>query len=220
MNLVQVKTKFFEEFGPFFKQIGFKTNKGDFSANNKDSGQIGSIYFLTYSGPYGPELEPKVCVKNNTIHKICEQNNVYLNYTAFIDLFTLYYIANGKKPNRYKSENRFVIESEEDILFFFKRYKKMLPYALDYIKKYSDIKEIDKLYNDDPFNEHNPNCSGRNTHYIIGLISSFLCNHNYEQIKGIYSELIKKTNEDAIADFQTIVDFLEKTKKELVLNTM
>ena len=83
-----------------------------------------------------------------------------------------------------------------------------------------DIKEIDKLYNDDPFNEHNPNCSGRNTHYIIGLISSFLCNHNYEQIKGIYSELIKKTNEDAIADFQTIVDFLEKTKKELVLNTM
>ena len=57
------------------------------------------------------------------------------------------------------------------------------------------------MYNINPLYEYNPNCSGMDTHCIIGLIASKLNNNNYAYIRELYSNTVKCR------------DFLESTKR-------
>ena len=48
-----------------------------------------------------------------------------------------------------------------------------------------------ELENYNPF-DYNPNCSGLNTHCIIGLISAKLSkNENYDKLEKIYSKIVE-----------------------------
>lgn len=76
----------------------------------------------------------------------------------------------------------------------------MLDNAVNYINTNSCIESIDKMYNTNPLYEYNPNCSGMDTHCIIGLIAAKLNNNNYSHIRDIYSNKVE------------CCDFLESTK--------
>ena len=77
----------------------------------------------------------------------------------------------------------------------------MLDNAINYINTNSCVESIDKIYNTNPQYEYNPNCSGMDTHCIIGLIASKLNNNNYTHIRELYSNTMKRR------------DFLESTKR-------
>ena len=84
-------------------------------------------------------------------------------------------------------------------------------YGLNYIEKYSNIKSIDALYNENPL-AYNPNCSGLNTHCIIGLISAKLSkNINYDKLEEIYSKIVRENdfNEIDKVAFEKIKKYLK-----------
>lgn len=95
-----------------------------------------------------------------------------------------------------------------------KRIEELLPYAVDYIDRYSDIEAIDRLYNTFPINFRNPNCSSSISNSVIGLISAKLShNPRYDKIKETYTAIIKKEcyYEETRQSFFRIIDYLDNT---------
>ena len=91
------------------------------------------------------------------------------------------YDENTRWKTQYNQKDRFKIFSLNDIdKIINKTLNLIYKYGLNYIEKYSNIKSIDNLYNKNPF-DYNLNCSGLNTHCIIGLIlAKLLKNKNYD----------------------------------------
>lgn len=88
----------------------------------------------------------------------------------------------------------------------------MLNNAIDYIKSNSSVESIDKMYNTNPLDEYNPNCSGMDTHCIIGLIAAKLSNNNYLHVREIYSNKVECCDffESTKHSFFAIRDFLDE----------
>ena len=121
-----------------------------------------------------------------------------MNYTAFINLLFLEkYLKNKYNEDtrwkmQYNQKDRLKIFSLNDIDKSVDTILNLIyKYGLNYIEKYSNIKSIDALYNENPL-AYNPNCSGLNTHCIIGLISAKLSkNEYYDKLEKIYSKIVE-----------------------------
>lgn len=147
-----------------------------------------------------------------------------MNYTAFINLLFLEkyeknkYDENTRWKMQYNQKDRFKIFSLKDIdKAIDKTLNLIYKYGLNYIEKYSNIKSIDNLYNKNPF-DYNPNCSGLNTHSIIGLISAKLSkNINYDNLEEIYSKIVRENdfNEIDKVAFEKIKKYLKHFNNEI-----
>ena len=197
MKLIEVKNNFLLGFEEFAKERKFKIVKKDFEIKKSAKEYTCAFQFDYNYWQDEIHLFPFVAIKINQIHKICKINGYDLNYTAFINLLFLekYF------KNKYKEDTRWKMQyNQKDRLKIFslkdidkasdKTLNLIYKYGLNYIEKYSNIKSIDALYNKNPF-DYNPNCSGLNTHCIIGLISAKLSkNENYDKLEKIYSKIV------------------------------
>lgn len=152
------------------------------------------------------QIQPYVEIKIDAIHNICEKHGFNLNYTAFINLFVLESVLNNtytcdtQWKLQINQKERFSVHSIQDIGKTIEQLIPMLDNAVNYINSNSCVESIDRMYNTDPLYEYNPNCSGMDTHCIIGLIAAKLNNNNYSHIREIYSNKVE------------CCDFLESTK--------
>ncbi len=206
MNLGEVKNELIVRLTPFASTNGFKINKGQFLMNKKTLMGSASISFEHLSGLDNIQIQPYVEIKIDAIHNICEKNGFNLNYTAFINLFVLESVLNNtytfdtQWKLQINQKERFSVHSIQDIGKIINRLIPMLDNAVNYINTNSCVESIDKMYNTNPLYEYNPNCSGMDTHCIIGLIAAKLSNNNYSHIREIYSNKVD------------CCDFLESTK--------
>ena len=197
MKLTEVKNNFLLGFEEFAKERKFKIVKKDFEIKKSAKEYTCAFQFDYNYWQDEIHLFPFVTIKINQIHDACKINGYDLNYTAFINLLFLekyfknQYNEDTRWKMQYNQKDRFKIFSLRDIdkavdITLNLIYK----YGLNYIEKYSNIKSIDNLYNENPL-DYNPNCSGLNTHCIIGLISAKLSkNTNYPKLEKIYSKIV------------------------------
>ena len=206
MKLREVKNDLLVGLTPFASTNGFKINKGQFLMNKKTLMGSASISFEHLSGVDNIQIQPYVEIKIDAIHNICEKHGFNLNYTAFINLFVLESVLNNtytcdtQWKLQINQKERFSVHSIQDIGKIINRLIPMLDNAVNYINTNSCVESIDRRYNTDPLYEYNPNCSGMDTHCIIGLIAAKLNNNNYSHIREIYSNKVD------------CCDFLESTK--------
>lgn len=206
MKLGEVKNELLDRLTPFASTNGFKINKGQFLMNKKTLMGSASISFEHLSGLDNIQIQPYVEIKIDAIHNICEKHGFNLNYTAFINLFVLESVLNNtytcdtQWKLQINQKERFSVHSLQDIGKIINRLIPMLDNAVNYINSNSCVESIDRMYNTDPLYEYNPNCSGMDTHCIIGLIAAKLNNNNYSHIREIYSNKVD------------CCDFLESTK--------
>ena len=206
MNLSKIKDEIFVRLTPFASANGLKINKGQFLMKKTTSLGSATISFEHLSGMDNIQIQPYVEIKIDAIHNICEEHRFHLNYTAFINLFVLEYVLHNtytcdtQWKLQINQEERFSVHSIHEVGKIVKQLTPMLDNAINYINSNSSIDSIDKMYNTNPLDEYNPNCSGMDTHCIIGLIAAKLSNNNYFHIRDIYSNKVK------------CCDFLESTK--------
>ena len=218
MKLTEVKNNFLLGFEEFAKEQNFKIVKKDFEIK-KSAKEYACAFQFDYN--YWQDeihLFPFVTIKINQIHDICKINGYDLNYTAFINLLFLEKYAKNKYDEnthwkmQYNQKDRFKIFSLNDIdKIIDKTLNLIYKYGLNYIEKYSNIKSIDALYNENPL-AYNPNCFGLNTHCIIGLISAKLSkNENYDKLEEIYSKIVRENdfNEIDKVAFEKIKNYLK-----------
>lgn len=220
MKLGEVKNELLDRLTPFASTNGFKINKGQFLMNKKTLMGSASISFEHLSGLDNIQIQPYVEIKIDAIHNICEKHGFNLNYTAFINLFVLESVLNNtytcdtQWKLQINQKERFSVHSIQDIGKIINRLIPMLDNAVNYINSNSCVESIDKMYNTDPLYEYNPNCSGMDTHCIIGLIAAKLNNNNYSHIREIYSnkvdccDFLESTKHSyfAIRDFLDVID--------------
>ena len=187
MKLIEVKNNFLLGFEEFAKERKFKIVKKDFEIKKSAKEYTCAFQFDYNYWQDEIHLFPFVAIKINQIHDACKINDYDLNYTAFINILFLEkyaknkYDENTRWKTQYNQKDRFKIFSLNDIdKIINKTLNLIYKYGLNYIEKYSNIKSIDNLYNKNPF-DYNLNCSGLNTHCIIGLIlAKLLKNKNYD----------------------------------------
>jgi hypothetical protein len=218
MKLGEVKNELLDRLTPFASTNGFKINKGQFLMNKKTLMGSASISFEHLSGLDNIQIQPYVEIKIDAIHNICEKHGFNLNYTAFINLFVLESVLNNtytcdtQWKLQINQKERFSVHSIQDIGKIINRLIPMLDNAVNYINSNSCVESIDRMYNTDPLYEYNPNCSGMDTHCIIGLIAAKLNNNNYSHIREIYSNKVECCDflESAKHSFFAIRDFLDE----------
>ena len=218
MKLTEVKNNFLLGFEEFAKEQNFKIVKKDFEIKKSEKEYTFAFQFDYNYWQDEIHLFPFVAIKINQIHDICKINDYDLNYTAFINLLFLEkYFKNKYNEDtcwkmQYNQKDRFKIFSLNDIdKIIDKTLNLIYKYGLNYIEKYSNIKSIDALYNENPL-AYNPNCSGLNTHSIIGLISAKLSkNINYDNLEEIYSKIVRENdfNEIDKVAFEKIKNYLK-----------
>lgn len=218
MKLIEVKNNFLLGFEEFAKERKFKIVKKDFAIKKITKEYICAFDFTYNYWQDEIHLFPFVTIKINQIHDICKINGYDLNYTAFINLLFLEKYEKNKYDEdtcwkmQYNQKYRFKIFSLNDIdKIIDKTLNLIYKYGLNYIEKYSNIKSIDALYNENPL-AYNPNCSGLNTHSIIGLISAKLStNINYDKLEKIYSKIVIENdfNEIDKVAFEKIKNYLK-----------
>lgn len=244
MKIKDIKEIVLSGLKPFADEHGFKINKGRFSLISKSKNPISIIEFLYISWGFSVELTPLVEIKIQAIHDICEQNGFHLNYTAYIRLFILKEIHKhgwhkGLRNQMQidKTDSLAITDYKEEFEYFREEHPKakdqivctehdgwiercndrimeLMPYALDYIEKYSTIEAIDRLYNTLPINRYDPNCSSIVHHCMIGIISAKLAhNPQYDELKQIYYSIMEKDNilEEYKQTFLKIIDYLDST---------
>ena len=197
MKLTEVKNNFLLGFEEFAKEIKFKIVKKDFEIKKSTKEYTCAFQFDYNYWQDEIHLFPFVTIKINRIHDACKINGYDLNYTAFINLLFLEkyfknkYNEDTRWKMQYNQKDRFKIFSLKDIDKAVDTTLNLIyKYGLNYIEKYSNIKSIDDLYNENPL-AYNPNCSGLNTYCIIGLISAKLSkNTNYPKLEKIYSKIV------------------------------
>ena len=218
MKLTEVKNNFLLGFEEFAKEQNFKIVKKDFEIKKYEKEYTFAFQFDYNYWQDEIHLFPFVAIKLNQIHDICKINGYDLNYTAFINLLFLEkYFKNKYNEDtcwkmQYNQKDRLKIFSLNDIdKIIDKTLNLIYKYGLNYIEKYSNIKSIDALYNENPL-AYNPNCSGLNTHSIIGLISAKLSkNINYDNLEEIYSKIVRENdfNEIDKVAFEKIKNYLK-----------
>lgn len=208
MKISTIKKHILTTLEPFAKENGYKVVRSKFILTTTKDNFIKQFAF-EYN-VQGDEIHifPYVQLKSLVIHDICEINNFHLNYTAFINLFLLERIDKGTftEDTRWKlqlqQKDRFVIRNEADLDTVEFKIQDMMSLGLNYLNTNSNMDSINRMYNDNPFDKYNPNCSGMDTHCIIGIISSKLSkNENYDGIKKAYQHIIMTQ------------DFLPETKE-------
>ena len=224
MKLIEVKNNILLGLDKFAKENQFKIVKKDFAIKKNTKEYICAFDFTYNYWQDEIHLFPFATIKINQIHNICKINGYDLNYTAFINLLFLEKYAKNKYDEnthwkmQYNQKDRFKIFSLNDIdKIIDKTLNLIYKYGLNYIKKYSNIKSIDNLYNKNPF-DYNPNCSGLNTHCIIGLISAKLSkNENYDKLEKIYSKIVEDNDFNDIdkVAFDKIKKYLKKLRIKL-----
>lgn len=113
----------------------------------------------------------------------------------------------------FAKDKSFLVSEDGWLEHAVKRIEVMLPYAVDYIKKFNTIEAIDKLYNSLPI-ERNPNCSGIFTHCVIGIISAKLAhNPQYDKVKEAYLSILTDLGplRELKPVFLRIVDYLDNS---------
>lgn len=218
MKLTEVKNNFLLGFEEFAKEQNFKIVKKDFEIKKFEKEYTCAFQFDYNYWQDEIHLFPFVAIKINQIHDICKINGYDLNYTAFINLLFLEKYAKNKYDEntrwkmQYNQKDRFKIFNLKDIdKSVYTTLNLIYKYGLNYIEKYSNIKSIDALYNENPL-AYNPNCSGLNTHSIIGLISAKLSkNINYDNLEEIYSKIVRENdfNEIDKVAFEKIKNYLK-----------
>ncbi len=218
MKLAEVKNNFLLGFEEFAKEYNFKIVKKDFEIKKSEKEYTCAFQFDYNYWQDEIHLFPFVAIKINQIHDICKINDYDLNYTAFINLLFLEkyfknkYNEDTRWKMQYNQKDRFKIFSLKDIDKSVSATLNLIyKYGLNYIEKYSNIKSIDALYNENPL-AYNPNCSGLNTHCIIGLISAKLSkNINYYKLEEIYSKIVRENdfNEIDKVAFEKIKKYLK-----------
>ena len=164
MKLTEVKNNFLLGFEEFAKEQNFKIVKKDFEIKKFEKEYTCAFQFDYNYWQDEIRLFPFVAIKINQIHDICKINDYDLNYTAFINLLFLEKYFNNKYNEdtcwkmQYNQKDRFKIFSLKDIdKAIDKTLNLIYKYGLNYIEKYSNIKSIDALYNENPL-AYNPNC--------------------------------------------------------------
>ena len=197
MKLSDVKQIVLTELTPFAEQHGLEVKKDDFGLFSK-KGQNPSVDLsFTYNTcGFEVKLFPWVDINFKEISEICEACGFNLNYAAYINLLVLEEIhKHGWNRNMtYKLFDSHItlIDGEEGIDKFRETMNRLCPLALEYIKRYSTIEAVDKLYNQPPFDEYNPNCSSLTHRCFIGLIAAKLVNNpEYDHLKKVYSAIIQ-----------------------------
>jgi len=242
MKIQEVKTAILEGLKPFAEEIGYKINKGRFGIFSKERNPLTSIDFSYLTWGFEVQLEPYVRVDYKIIHEICEKCGFPLNYCAFINLFLLEEIHKhgwhkGLRNQMGIDQTDRLTITESEFSFEYMRKEKpdardkiifkegdewiercnaiiasLLPYAVDYINRLSDIEGLDRLYNSFPINYYNPNCVGFDYHCMVGLISAKLAhNPQYDKLKEIYTTIVKKKDliEETRQSFFRLVDYLD-----------
>lgn len=218
MKLSEVKNELLVGLTPFAATNGFKISKGHFLMNKKTLMGSASISFEHMSGLENIQIQPYVEIKIDAIHDICKKHGFNLNYTAFINLFVLESVLNNTYTSdtqwklQINQKERFSVRSIQDISTIIKQLIPMLDNAINYINTNSSVESIDKMYNTNPLYEYNPNCSGMDTHCIIGLIASKLNNSNYSHIRELYSNTVNSRDflDSTKRSFFSIRDFLDE----------
>lgn len=219
MRISDIKNAILDGLRPFADIHGFKVNKGRFALVSKEQNPTSSIFFTYNSWGFEINLFPYVSVDFKEISDICKKCGFNLNHAAFVNLFVLARILKtGWHPDlkwkmQVEQTDRLLITDDMDWCDYCKeRIIELMPTALEYIRRFSTIESIDRLYNDLLINRYNPYCSGLDTHCIIGTIAAKL-SHNpmYEQIKGSYIEIVRTEDfTDAMKDsYFKIVDSLD-----------
>lgn len=244
MKIQEVKNIMLEGLRPFADEYGYKINKGRFGIFSKNKNPLTSINFTYNTWGFEVQLFPYVSVDYKIIHEICEKCGFPLNYCAFINLFLLEEIHKhgwhkGLRNQMGIDQTNSLSITESEFSFEYMRKEKpkardkiifkegdewiehcnaiiasLLPYAVDYINRLSDIEGLDRLYNSLPINYYNPNCIGFDYHCMVGLISAKLAhNPQYDKIKDTYTAIVKKKNllEETRQSFFRLVDYLDTT---------
>lgn len=209
MKIREVKNSILEGLTTFAEMNGFKVNKGGFALFSREQNPLSSIFFTYNSWGFEIDLFPWVSVDFKPITEICNQCDFNLNHSAFINLFVLEHLQKHrwhpdlKWQMQVDKTDRLILTDEMDwAAYCDNRINDLLPCAMNYIMELSVIESIDRLYNSLPIKRFNPNCSGLDTHCIIGIISAKLSqNPLYDKLKDSYTKIVRKE------------DFTEKMKR-------
>lgn len=207
MKITDIKKHLLSSLDSFAKTNEFKVVESKFALTQKSGDFVKQISFEYNSWEDEIHIFPYVQIKSKKIHEICRTHNFHLNFTAFINLFVLKEITKGdySDDTRWKLQanmkDRFVICDDRSLKIATTEILKLADIGLKYLESNCNIEAIDKMYNSNPFNSTNPNCSGMDTHCIVGIIASRLSKSSkYEQIRNIYDQIILEQ------------DFLPETK--------
>ena len=220
MKIKEVKQRILTGLEFFAAANGFKIYKGKFCLSRKDDNRETGVFF-TYN-TWGVEIQifPSVYVDFKEIRAICERCGFHLNYTAFIHLRLLEKInsigfnSDLRWQMQCANEDRVVIiEGETDMDIVIDNIQSLMPLALDFISQTADIVLIDHLFNTIPIEKYSPDCSGLDTHCIVGLIAARLSgNTEYEKLRRMYERIVAKEDfrDDMKASFAQIVKYLDR----------
>ena len=220
MRIAAVKQIVLTELTAFAEEHGLKVKKSDFGVSSKRGQNPSySIYFIHNTWVDEVDLFPKVCIKFKEIHDICERCGFHLNYTLYFNLLLLEEVHKQGgwssrmqwEMERYRRERIILLDDVEWIDKFRETMNRLCPLAIDYINRYSTIEALDKLYNQFPIDEYNPNCCSSIHHCFIGLIAAKLANNpEYKLIKDVYSAIIKiKGRQETKIAFARLIKYLD-----------
>ena len=216
MRIADVKQIVLTELTPFAEEHGLKVKKSVFGVGSK-RGQNPKfdIFFLHNTWIDEVHLLPWVNIYFKEIHNICEACGFHLNYTVGINLLLLEEIHkqgwNRNMTHKQFSAHITLLDGEEWIDNFRETMSRLCPLAMEYVNRYSTIEAVDKLFNQPPFDEYNPNCCSSTHRCFIGLIAAKLVNNpEYDYLKKVYSAIIEPSTwmEDKIA-FARLIKYLD-----------
>lgn len=219
MKIQEVKVSILEGLTTFAEMHGYKVNKGGFALCSREQNPRSSIFFTYNTWGFEVNIFPWVSIDFKAINQICNQCGFNLNHSAFINLFVLEHIQKYKwypdlkwQMQVDKTDRLILTDEMEWTEYCSTKIKAILPYAMNYVMNLPDISSIDQLYNSLPIERFNPNCSGLDTHCIVGIISAKL-SHNplYDRIKDSYIKIVTTENftENMKQSFFQIVNRLE-----------
>ena len=219
MKLQNIKEQLLTELAKEKCLQQYKISKKDFAFKKSDKEVELMIDFTNNHWPDEIHLFPYVYIKIKKVHEICNMFNFDLNYTAFINLFILEKVVNGEfdEDTRWKLQSefkdRFILLSE-DISDMMVKMKQFLSYAMDYIHENTTIEAIDKMYNENPTYEYNPNCSDMSCHCVIGMIAAKLSNNpNFLQLTNTYSDIVNSKPRGFVSEE---IDSFNRIKEYLI----
>jgi hypothetical protein len=199
MKLLEVKSKIYESFINFESEYGYKANKTKFGFIKKDKDFISGLYFTENHWFDEVQIMPSVFVDVEEINLIWRQFNKNISYTYFMNLLELkdWYELKCVSWDKFKRDdgNKYkLFNVDEDLSNALHNIKDLFEnYGLRYVKDFSTVEGVDKLYNTNLLDINSPHCSGFQVQSIVGMIAAKLSgNADYKNITDVYSVIIEK----------------------------
>lgn len=202
MKINSIKDYLKVEFEQSMFDLGFRYVKKDFAFKKTMNKFKCEIYFLTNTWVYEVDLIPYVGITHPLITSICNQCNYFVSNVSNLNLFVLEQIclrngiiANGESIRydlQLKQADRFELSDWNRIESIQPRLKSLLNLAISFIDEHACFQGLNKLYNNNPYEEYNQFCLSKHMHFFMGIILAKLCEEDYDYYKRIYERRVRE----------------------------